>query len=646
MKNKFTKLASLGLLICGLTVSNMSAQVIFNEDFQSVVLTAGTGDLPAGWMQYNVDGFTPNAGLSFMSTYAWRVRDSDGAGDLSATSISWYNPVNTSNDWMVTPAIIIPAAGTPFLKYRVKAQDPAYPDGYEVRVSTTGNTVADFPGGPLYSEVAAPGGVWTNRSVDLSAYLGQTIYISFRNPSVDMYVLYMDDISVSMLQPNDVTVNSVNLNPFSATSTNNTLGLSVTNNGSNTITSLTVDWNDGASHSSNITGLSIAPGATTVVNHPTAVTYATVVEEAIAVDVTAVNGGADPNTTDNQGNAPFNTVSSLVQHNVLIEEGTGTWCGWCPRGAVAMDYMTTTYPNQFVGIAVHNGDPMTVSAYDAGANLSGFPGCNVERTLLDQSVSQTDFENFFNARKDLVVPASVAVTNTWNASTRAISATVTAHFVTTFAASDYRLAIVLVESDVTGSTSGYNQTNYYSGGTYGPMGGFESLANPVPAANMTYDHVGRYLMGGYAGQSGSVPAAINDLDDVQYVFNYTLPAGYDETQCKLVGLLINNTNGNVINAGEYNLNFNASIEEVSNISMSVYPNPSSDYTNVQINMINPEEVSVFVYDMSGKQVYNQNYGSLAGTQYLTIPLTDLATGQYIVTIATPGKSYSEHLIVK
>ena len=43
-------------------------------------------------------------------------------------------------------------------------------------------------------------------------------------------------------------------------------------------------------------------------------------------------------------------------------------------------------------------------------------------------------------------------------------------------------------------TSGYNQVNAYAGNALGPMGGFESLPNPVPAAQMVYDHVARVLL--------------------------------------------------------------------------------------------------------------------------------------------------------
>src|SRR5204863_313655 len=111
---------------------------------------------------------------------------------------------------------------------------------------------------------------------------------------------------------------------------------------------------------------------------------------------------------------------------------------------------------------------------------------------------------------------------------------------------------------------------------------------------------------GYSGQASSVPAAIADLDDVQYVFNYTLPAGYDESKTKLVGLLIDQNNGNVVNAREVNLSFNSGVEEVNNITLNVYPNPASDVATVKLDMINPEDVTLNLYDLSGKVVYTHN----------------------------------------
>lgn len=50
----------------------------------------------------------------------------------------------------------------------------------------------------------------------------------------------------------------------------------------------------------------------------------------------------------------------------LIEEGTGTWCGWCPRGIVMMEYIAEKYPDFFARAAIHKSygtsrDPMQVS---------------------------------------------------------------------------------------------------------------------------------------------------------------------------------------------------------------------------------------------------------------------------------------------
>jgi hypothetical protein len=615
-----------------------SQTVVLTQDFE-------TGTPPTGW---TVTQNTPSVGFEFgtalgsayfaVPSHTRYALSNDDAHDDNTTNLNLADM-----DRLISPVMdLTPFAATGVAVKFQYIQPGTYGSVGTIEVTTDGGTTWAVAG------TVANSATWTNGFVDLSSYTtSATVQVCFRHNDGGEWAdgFGIDDVSVEELPANEVVVNSVSLTPYGQLSTNYTLSINVTNLGYDPITSLEVNWNDGTDHITTIGSLNILPGATANVNHPTAVNYATVVEKNMAVSVSQVNGAVD-DLTNNDGSTIFHTVSSLVQHNVLIEEGTGTWCGWCPRGAVAMAYMTATYPSDFVGIAVHNGDPMTVSAYDAAANFSGFPGCNVERTLLDQSVSQAAFESYYNARKVLVVPASVNVTNTWNYSTRAISATVTAHFVTTFAAANYRLAIVVVEDDVTGTASGYNQTNYYAGGANGPMGGYESLPSPVPAAQMVYDHVGRALLGGYNGQAGSVPAVINDLDDIQYTFNYTLPAGYDETQTKLVGLLIDQSSGAVINAVEVDMNFNAGVEEVSNITLNVYPNPASDLATVKLDMINPEDVTLNLYDLSGKAVYTHNYSALSGTQYLTVPVSGLAKGTYIVSIATPSKSYSEQLIVK
>ena len=63
-----------------------------------------------------------------------------------------------------------------------------------------------------------------------------------------------------------------------------------------------------------------------------------------------------------------------TQHRPLIEEYTGTWCGWCPRGFTGMEMLRETFGEDFIGVAIHNQDPMavlTTSQYPS--NIQGFP---------------------------------------------------------------------------------------------------------------------------------------------------------------------------------------------------------------------------------------------------------------------------------
>jgi hypothetical protein len=629
MKKHLLALSS--LLFTGLTFS----QVVFNENFDAAAA------LPAGWVQYNVDGLTPATNVNYMGTNAWVIRANSATGvGNHAVSTSWYVPAGISNDWLVTPQIAIPGTGSYQVEFDAMAPDAAYLDGFKVYISTTGNAVANFGTTPVLTQAAAPN-TYTHFSIPLTAYAGQNIYVAVQNNSNDKFLLFLDNFKVRQPSPDDAILNSTTLNRYSLTSTNNNLGLRVTNDGANPISNITVNWNDGTDHISTIP-VTIAPGASTTINHPTPVTYASVVEKNIAVTITNVNGNVDPIPSNNTDSKLFNTVSANSAKNVVIEEGTGTWCGWCPRGAVAMDYMTSTYPNDFIGVAVHNGDPMTVTDYDAGANFSGYPGSNVDRVLLDQSVSQSAFEGYYNARKNLIVPAAMDMSV--NISGAAVTMNVTATFKTNFAAANYRLGVIIAENSVSGTTTAYDQTNYYAANANGAMGGYESMADPVPAAQMVYDHVGRALLGGYSGQAGSVPAVSVEGATATNTFNYFVPSTSIRANMYAVAVLIDQTTGEIVNAKKSSLT-SAQLNESSSIDMVVFPNPASEKVTVSFEAKNTEYV-ISITDIQGRTVLTQTLSNVSGAQSVNLPIQGLASGNYIVSVATAGQSFNQMISIK
>jgi hypothetical protein len=610
----------------------MANSQILTENFEG-------GALPAGWSKTQS---TPSVGWEFganLSSQYWAVpshtkyaASNDDAHDTQAATTNVAD-----KDRLITPPLDLTAQTAVALKF-----DAFYTGVYgseaTVEVSTNGGTT--------WTTIFTldPSAAWQNNiATNLSAYAGQNnVLVAFRHNDGNAWAdgFAIDNVSIYTPPANDAKINSIALNRYGVINTNSNLVLNVTNLGSSTISNLTIDWNDGTSHSQ-VINVSIAPFATLDVTHPTALNYAAAVEKTIAVNITAVNGGVDADVSNNTGSKLFNSLSQASPKKVVIEEGTGTWCQWCPRGAVAMDQMFQNHPNDFIGIAVHNGDPMTVAAYDSGMNLGGYPGCNVDRALLDQSVSATLFENFYQQRIGLAVPAALSMTITGTTNKTIVA---NATFRTVFASANYRLGVIIVEDNVTGTTAAYNQANAYAGGANGAMGGYESLPNPVPAASMVYDHVGRALLGGFAGQANSVPTTITDGLTASYTFNYTIPSTSNSANMSAVVLLIDNATGEIVTAEKTSLSA-ANVNELETIGLNVYPNPASGAVNVSFEANNGDFV-ITLTDLQGRVISSKEMTNLNGSQVVTFSTEDVASGSYIVTVATNGTKTTKNVVIK
>ncbi|MCB0539047.1 MAG: choice-of-anchor J domain-containing protein, partial [Bacteroidetes bacterium] len=195
-------LTLLGVFTFALWQIGNAQTILFSEDFAS--------GIPGTWTLINNDGLTPNSNVA-QFTNAWiGAADFDNTTDTVAMSTSWYTPAGTADDWLITPAINLTTNNT--LSWEAEAQDVDYPDGYEVRISTTTPTIAGFNANPpLFSIGAESGGTWTQRSVDLQAagYSNQTVYIAWRNNSNDMFVLMVDDIAVTTPANSDLAISDV-----------------------------------------------------------------------------------------------------------------------------------------------------------------------------------------------------------------------------------------------------------------------------------------------------------------------------------------------------------------------------------------------------------------------------------------------------
>jgi hypothetical protein len=432
--------------------------------------------------------------------------------------------------------------------------------------------------------------------------------------------------------------------------------LTVVNAGTTAINSFDVNLNYGGQNfSKSITGVAIESTSnyTVTLNQLPLV----VGNQVYTATISNVNATNDDISSDDTIIGSINPVVPAVGKMVVSEEGTGTWCQWCPRGSVFMDQFNTKYSQFWAGIAVHNGDPMTVTDYDAafGGLIAGYPSALVDR---GNDVDPSGMTPDFLTRVQIAPKALITNGATWDATTRTLNVSVTADFQSA-ANNNYKLACVLTEDGVTGTGSGYNQSNAYSGGGNGVMGGYETLGNPVPAAQMIYDHVARAIAPSFSGYVNSFPTTVSSGDLHTINFSFVLPTTWDENEIHIIGLLIDPT-GKIDNAGKATIteavsngyvngsnaglyeNLTNQLDEI----IKVYPNPASDAATIEILLQNEASVQIKLIDASGKEVSSRDYGKVNGSWIVPVDTKNLESGMYLIQLEINGQTISKRLIVE
>ena len=190
----------LTLFIAMLTFGVRAQIPVLTEGFEGTSVPTGWTTIDAdqdghGWELSSVqEDLTGHTGNGSIVSYSY---DNGGGGAL------------TPNNWLISPAISL--SGTSSLSFWfVVAQ--AYPsDHYGVYVSTTSAT--DTSAFTLVYEMTptSANGSWTQQTVDLTSYAGNTVYIAFRHfDCTDMFLIALDDITVSTVTTDPAIVATPN----------------------------------------------------------------------------------------------------------------------------------------------------------------------------------------------------------------------------------------------------------------------------------------------------------------------------------------------------------------------------------------------------------------------------------------------------
>lgn len=309
----------------------------------------------------------------------------------------------------------------------------------------------------------------------------------------------------------------------------------VTNNSAKPITQITYYFTiDGEQQPEKTLDLNSPIESTQTVSLPLTTKFEDEGVHTIELTLSKVNGNENVNESSSATYSVIALEKSADRVSV-VEEQTGTWCGWCPRGHVALELLNKQLGDKVVTLAGHftnsesQVDPMNIlgdnitsqaEAYaDYGwvaMNLSsmlgggGFPGAMFDRliaadpyvginttkgkngtyefgatdlvkTIQEQIPSEADFSMTASWADDKNTDIKVDLTTTFNYDR--------------FGSFPYGVAFVLSENGMTGKGATWKQMNYYS--KLAGVNGASDFNNPDMAAwfkagsyaSTTYDNV-------------------------------------------------------------------------------------------------------------------------------------------------------------
>ena len=361
----------------------------------------------------------------------------------------------------------------------------------------------------------------------------------------------------------------------------------------------------------------------------------------IKITILELNGQADAFLANNSATNSHTVALQLYPKKVIVEQGTGAWCRFCPRGKVGMAMMEEKYPESFIGIAVHNGDGMAVSSYSnfmVSNFFSGYPTSVVNRKSDLVGDPYYDIENFYLSEMATEALASVELTGGYTGTNnRNINLTTTVTFGFPEESSNYRLSYVLKEHGITG----YTQENAYAGGHLGPMGGYEH--KPAEITDQVYDDVARGIYT-TAGIANSIPQSITEFEPITHEYTITVPSTIkNKNQVELIVMLLDK-DGEVVNANRIKLEEKEETDIPSVSKDDVLLSNIHKSKEVLTFTINANDaVTIGLYDISGRLISSE-VKSINGVEAITLPTNGL-NGVYLLKAQTKDKVSTKKVVL-
>lgn len=274
----------------------------------------------------------------------------------------------------------------------------------------------------------------------------------------------------------------------------------------------------------------------------------------------------------------------------LVEEYTGLWCGYCPRGYMALELMRHTVGDLFIAAAYHSGDDMAFAG-DTPNNPGSYPAGYLNRSI--STTFSKPMEDWQNVRVGMP-EGEVTATVKWTDETKSLlSATATARFIRDYAKADYRIQFILIADGL--ASPDWRQHNSFAGkGDEYPYMDNEFgrifTEGKSYVTGLTFNDVA-LLSTDKEGFPSSVPAVIEA--GREYSFSYTFDLGgvpemlrdMASDKMRVIAVLLDAASGKVVNCNS-----------------SPYPD-GSPFVGIGRHSSDPEAVETARYAPDGTRLY-------------------------------------------
>ena len=550
-----------------------SQNIILFEDFEST----SNGYLPTGWtkiQENNADGWITGNNLSsnyfVVPAHSVYVASNDDACNC-----------NSLRNMLITPVLDFSGYSKVLLSFD-RFFTCRYGDDVSIEVSVDGGQSWTIV------KTLSPNEDWTKEYVDLSQFVGNNnVLIAFCYTDNGYWASGCAIDNVKIIEPtnSNYIFYSNRFYPYVCANDSFKAVFSFVNLSVDNVNSISVEYylSDTNIFSENFSGFSLSLLDTFKFDQSFFLDSPGIYNfKAIISEVNGSNGFYCDTVLFN-----VYVLNNCYHSNVLLEENTATWCGFCPEGDYFLDSLTNFFYGRVFPVSVHYGD---VLSFDNGNSLINsyfytFPSLMINRWKFDDEpyvfvTNRYEWFDLVEAQLNNVSPFKIILDGDFDYNNRIF--TLHAFYIANGELNgDFSVNLYVVEKGIDASgNANLSQVNSYNNI---PSSHFYMQGDTL--TEYYHKYVLRYLSGGVWGYSGFIPDTMHFGDTVYANFVVDAPLSWNENNL-LFYTIVEKVGENSI----YDRNIVAveSIKVIDNIvqnkiynKIRIYPNPARNMLYVK-----------------------------------------------------------------